>query len=153
MAKVWVSLLIGRGMGLVAGVLAAATGTTALRARGIDVLLNTGGYALLVAGGTAAAALSAAMGVGIGAVVRAQVPALIGITAWLLFVEGLLVGDVAGPDVAAVGRFAPGALGMAASGQDTGTVLAPTPAIALLALYAAAVAAAGCVATTRRDVG
>jgi ABC-2 type transport system permease protein len=149
-AKVWTSTLIGAGLGLAASALAAAVGTAALRARGIDVKLDGGDYALLIAGGAAAAALWAAIGVGVGAVVRHQVPAVVGIAAWLLFVEGLLVGDVTG--VQEVGRFAPGALGMAASGQEPDTLVAPAAGLLLLALYALGSAVAGVVATTRRDV-
>jgi hypothetical protein len=51
-----------------------------------------------------------------------------------------------------VGRFAPGALGMAASGQEPDTLVAPAVGLLLLALYALVAAAAGVVATTRRDV-
>lgn len=149
-AKLWASTLIGAGFGLAASALAAGVGTAALRARGIDIRLDGGDYALLVAGGAAAAALWAVIGVGIGAVVRSQVPTVVGVSAWLLFVEGLLVGDVAG--VADVGRFAPGALGMAASGQEPDTLVAPGVGLLLLALYAAAAAVAGALATSRRDV-
>ncbi|MBA3263510.1 MAG: ABC transporter permease subunit [Thermoleophilaceae bacterium] len=149
-AKVWVSAFIGAGFGLAASALAAGVGTAALWVRGIDIQLDGGDYALLLAGGPAAAALWAAIGVGLGAVLRNQVPTLVGTCAWLLFVEGLLVGDIA--DVAEVGRFAPGALGEAISGQDPGTLLAPGVAAVLLALYAAAGAIAGSLAITRRDV-
>jgi hypothetical protein len=149
-AKVWVSALTGAGFGLVAGAVAAGVGTAALRSRGIDVRLDAGDYALLLAGGTAAAALWAAIGVGVGAVVRNQVPALVGLCAWLLFVEGLLVGDVT--DVADVGKFAPGAAGAAISGLEPDRLLAPAFGLVLLALYAAAAALAGALATSRRDV-
>jgi ABC-2 type transport system permease protein len=149
-AKVGASMLIGAGFGLAACTLATGAGTAALQMRGIEVRLDAGDYALLLAGGTAAAALWAAIGVGLGALVRDQVPTLIGICAWLLFVEGLLVGDIA--DVADVGRFAPGAAAQAVSGQDPGTLLAPGVALVLLALYAAAAAVAGSLATARRDV-
>jgi ABC-type transport system involved in multi-copper enzyme maturation permease subunit len=149
-AKVWASTLIGAGFGLAAGAVAAGVGTAALRARGIDVRLDASNYALLIAGGAAAAALWAAIGVGLGAVVRNQVPTLVGICAWLLFVEGLLVGDLVG--VGDVARFAPGALGRAISGQDPDTLVAPAVGLVLLALYAAAAALAGSLAAARRDV-
>lgn len=149
-AKVWASSSIGAGFGLMASALAAGVGTAALRARGIDVRLDGGDYVLLLVGGAAAAALWAAIGVGLGALLRNQVPTLVGICAWLLFVEGLLVGDIAG--VTDVGRFAPGALGEAISGQDPDTLLAPAVALVLLALYAIAAAVAGSLATVRRDV-
>ncbi len=149
-AKVAASTLIGAGFGLAASALAAAVGTAALRARGIDVQLDGGDYALLIAGGAAAAALWAAIGVGVGALLRNQVPTLIGICAWLLFVEGLLAGDLVG--LGNVSRFLPGAAAAAISGQDPGTLLAPALGLVLLALYAAAAALAGSLAISRRDV-
>jgi ABC-2 type transport system permease protein len=149
-AKVFASTLIGAGFGLGAAAVAAGMGSGALRARGIDIQLGGGDYALLLAGSAAAAALWAAIGVGLGAVVRNQVPTVVGLCAWLLFVEGLLVGDVA--DIAEVGRFAPGAAAAAISGQDPGTLLAPAVGLVLLALYATAAALAGSLATSRRDV-
>ena len=96
-----------------------------------------------------AAALWAAIGVGVGALVRNQVPVLIGICAWILFVENLLVGDLAG--VGDVGRLLPGAAAKAISGQDPDTLLAPGAGLLLLAVYAAAATIAGSLATTRRD--
>jgi ABC-2 type transport system permease protein len=149
-AKALASLSVGAGFGLMATALAAAVGSAALGARGIENQLDGGDYALFLAGGTAAAALWAAIGVGIGALVRNQVPTLIGICAWLLFVEGLLVGDLTG--VGDVGKFAPGAAAAAISGQDPDALLAPAVGVILLALYAAAAALAGSLATARRDV-
>jgi ABC-2 type transport system permease protein len=149
-AKALASLSVGAGFGLMATALAAAVGSAALGARGIENQLDGGDYALFLAGGTAAAALWAAIGVGVGALIRSQVPTLIGICAWLLFVEGLLVGDLTG--VGDVGRFAPGAAAAAISGQDPDTLLAPAAGLVLLALYAAAASLAGALATDRRDV-
>ncbi len=149
-AKVWSSMLVGAAFGLVAGATAAGVGTAALVARGIDVRIDVGDYTLLVAGGAASAALWAAIGVGVGAVVRNQVPALVGICAWLLFVENVLVGDIAG--VGDVGRLLPGAAGRALSGQDPLVLLAPGVALAVLTLYAGAAAVVGSLATARRDV-
>jgi len=149
-AKVSVSILIGAGFGLVAGAVAAAVGTAALRTRGIDVRLDGGDDALLVLGAGAAGALWAAIGVGVGALVRHQVPTMIGICAWLLFVEGLLAGVLVG--LGEVGRYLPGAAAAAISGQEPGTLLAPAAGLVLLALYAAVAALAGWFATSRRDV-
>jgi ABC-2 type transport system permease protein len=150
-AKMSVSVGIGAGFGLVSGVVAVVAGTAALQARGIELQLDRGDYALLIAGATAAAALWAAIGVGVGAVVRNQIPTLIGLCAWLLFVEGLLAGDVG--SLGDVGRFLPGSAAAAISGQDPGTLLAPTSGLVLLAVYAAAAAVVGASATSRRDVG
>lgn len=150
-SKVCVSVGIGAGFGLVAGAVAFGAGTAALRTRGIDLHLDGGDYFLLVAGSGAAAALWAGIGVGVGALVRNQVPTLIGICAWLLFVEGLLAGDVGG--LGDVGRLLPGSAAAAISGQDPGTLLAPGVGLALLAAYAGAAALAGAYGLSHRDVG
>lgn len=147
-AKVGASMLIGGAFGLTAAAVAVAVGSAALATRGVGNQLDGGDYALLLAGCAAAAALWAGIGVGLGAAVRHQVPTVVGICAWLLFVESLLLGDVG--LLGGAGRFTPGALGKAASGQ--GSQLAPGRAVSLLALYAAAAVAAGWVATTRRDI-
>jgi ABC-2 type transport system permease protein len=149
-AKVLASMFFGAALGLIATALAVGAGSAALAARGIESQLDAGAYALFLAGGTGAGALWAAIGVGLGAIIRNQVPTLIGICAWLLFVEGLLVGDVAG--VGDVGRFAPGAAATAISGQDPDKLVAPVVGLVLLVLYAAAAALAGSLATARRDV-
>ena len=151
-AKVSVSILLGTGFGLAAGAVAAAAGAAALRARGIDVQLDQNDHVLMIVGSAAAAALWAAIGVGVGALVRNQVPTLIGICAWLLFVEGLLLGDITG-GLGDIGRLLPGAAAAAISGQDPETLLAPAVGLVLLASYAAATALAGALATSRRDVG
>jgi ABC-2 type transport system permease protein len=149
-AKVSVSMLAGAGLGVAAGAAAAAAGTAALRVRGIPIQLAAGDYALALLGGTGAAALWAAIGVGVGALVRNQVATVVGLCAWLLFVENLLLGDLAN---LAVGRFLPGAAAAAISGQKPDPpLLAPGLALVLLALYATATATAGSIATNRRDV-
>jgi ABC-2 type transport system permease protein len=149
-AKTSMSILTGAGFGLIAGGVGVVVGISAFGARGIDIQLDGGDYALLVGGAAAASALWAAIGVGIGALVRSQVPTLVGICAWLLFVEGLLVGDLVG--IGDIERFLPGAAGAAISGQEPGSFLAPAVALALLAAYAAAAVLSGAVATQRRDV-
>ena len=149
-AKVWSSMLYGAGLGLVGCALAAAVGGIALESRGVDVQLSSGDFVLLVVGGTAGAALWGALGAGIAAVVRSQVPTLVGICAWLLFVESLIVGDFTG--LTQVGRFAPGALSSAMSGQTKGDMLAPGVAAGVLILYVVVTVAAGIAAMNRRDV-
>ena len=148
-AKVCASMLIATGFGLGAAAVAAGAGTAALHARGCEVLLDAGDYALLIAGGAVAAALWAAIGVGVGAVVRNQVPALVALTVWLLFVEQLLVGDLAG--IGDIGSLLPGSAGRAISGQNPDALLTPGAALVLLALYAATAALAGSRTTSRRD--
>ena len=146
-AKIVASGLVGIVFGLVAVGVTVGVGSAVLAARGIPVTLDGSDYILMPAGGIAAAALWAAIGLGIGALLRNQVATLVAIFLWLFFVENLLLDFVPG-----VGRFAPGAASAAIAGLDRETLLAPAFGALLLVLYATAIAAAGSIATLRRDV-
>jgi ABC-2 type transport system permease protein len=143
-AKLTVSALAGLIFGLVAEALMAGTTTAALAARGIDNQLGSGDYLQLLAGGTAAAAVWATIGLGVGALVRNQVGTLVGLCAWILLIENLLL------FVPGAARYAPGASGLALAGRP-GELPAGVAAL-LLVLYAAGASAAGWLATARRDV-
>jgi ABC-type transport system involved in multi-copper enzyme maturation permease subunit len=149
-AKIWTSILAGTVFGLIAGGVAVATGLAAFGARGIDLRPDEGDYALLVVGSAAAGALWAAIGVGVGALIRHQVPTVVGICAWLLFVEGLLAGDLVG--LGNVFKYLPGSAAAAISGQEPAALLGPATGLVVLVAYAAVAAVAGVVATSRRDV-
>jgi ABC-type transport system involved in multi-copper enzyme maturation permease subunit len=150
-AKVASSVLAGIGIGLLAQALTAGTEAAGLAARGIDIELSASDYAQLLAGGAVAAALFAAIGVGVGAIVRNQVAAVVGLCVWLLFIEPILLGDL--PDA---GKFAPGASAGALAGaiqtQIASDLVAPALGALLLIAYAAAASTAGAIATVRRDV-
>jgi len=147
-AKLAVSALIGVLFGLVAESLMAGAASAALAGRGIDIQLTSGDYMRLVVGGTVAAALWATIGLGIGALIRNQVPALIGLCAWLLLVEHLLPADAA--------RYMPGAAGLGLAIKASHTQLADSvPALAtgavVLVCCTVAVSAAGWRTTLQRD--
>lgn len=144
-AKLAVSGLIGIAFGLLAEALMTGAATVAFAARGIDNQLTGGDYLQLLAGGAAAAALWAAAGVGVGALVRNQVAALVGLCAWMFLVESVSEGFVPG-----AARFMPGGLGLVLAGNSD--ELADAAGALLLVLFAAAAAAAGWVATLRRDI-
>ncbi|MGH3031374.1 MAG: ABC transporter permease subunit [Gaiellaceae bacterium] len=146
-AKIVASALLGIVFGLVAVGVAMGAGAAALAARGIPITLDGGDYTLMPAGGVAAAALWAPLGLGLGALLRNQVATLIAIFLWLFFIENLLIDFV--PNA---GKFAPGAAAAAITGLDLDKLLAPAAGALLLASYAAAAAAAGWIATLRRDV-
>ena len=146
-AKIVASALVGTVFGLAAVGAALGIGSVALAARGIPMTLDSGDYTLMPAGGIAGAALWAPLGLGLAALLRNQVATIIAIFLWLFFVENLLIDFVPG-----VGRFMPGAAAAAMTGLDPETLLAPAVGALLLALYAAATAAAGTIATLRRDV-
>jgi ABC-2 type transport system permease protein len=146
-AKAVSTFVTGFGLGAIAAGTAGAVGSIALAGRGVAVQVSAGDYLLLILGGGAGAALWAVIGLGLGAVVRAQVPTVVALFAWLLFVENLF------GDLPSAHRFVPGALAQALAGQRRdGTLHAPALAAALLALYAVVALLAGRRLTIRRDV-
>jgi ABC-2 type transport system permease protein len=144
-AKLAVSGLAGIVFGLLAEGLMAAVAAVAFAARGIDNQLSGGDYLQLLTGGAAAAALWAAAGVGVGALLRNQVGVIVGLCAWMFLVETTSESFVPG-----FARFLPGGAGNALAGNSDD--LSAALAAVLLVLYAAAAAAAGWRATLRRDI-
>lgn len=150
-AKLAAGALTGIAVGLLAEGLAAAIAAAGLAARGIHIQPTAGDYAQLLAGGGAAGGLFAALGVGVGALVRQQVGAIVGLCVWLLLIETALIGNVP-----SAGRYAPGAAAGALAGaiqtQSASKLVAPALGLLLLAAYAAIAAGAGTLFTTRRDL-
>jgi ABC-type transport system involved in multi-copper enzyme maturation permease subunit len=150
-AKVAASGLAGLAIGLLAEALTAGLGSAGLAMRGIHMALSAGDYLQLLAGGALSAALWAAIGVGVGAIVRNQVGAVVGLSVWLLLIETTLIGNVPG-----AGKFVPGAGAGALAGavqtQSASKLLTPALGALLLATYAAAAIAAAMITTERRDV-
>jgi len=150
-AKATAAAIAGLGIGLLAAGLVAAIGGIGLAARGIPVTLDAGDFVQMIAGGAAGAALWAILGTGLGAILRGQVGAVVGLCVWLLLIENILIGNVP-----SAGKYAPGAGAGALAGlmPDAGstTLLAPIAGGLALVGYAAVVAAAGLAATERRDI-
>jgi ABC-2 type transport system permease protein len=123
-----------------------------LDARGIHTHLDGGDIAAYVAGGTAATALFAALGLGIGAIVRNQVGALVGALAYLFAIEPPIA-IVPGLH-AAVQKY--GVIGVAngltGTSSDPATVLDRLPACLLLTAYAATFVILGIATMRRRDM-
>lgn len=151
-AKLLIAALAGAVFGLVAELVALGAATAGLAARGIDVAPTGAQLAQLLAGGAVAAALWAAVGVGIGALIRNQVTSLVGLAIWLLFVEQTLAGIV--PSAA---KFAPGAAAGSLAGailqQTSSTLLAPAVGGLVLVGYLLLTSSGGLLAFSRRDVG
>lgn len=146
LAKAVSVLAVGAVTGLLAVGVVVGVGAGALSARGIDVQLTGDDVTGLVAGGLLGGALLGCLGLAVGVVVRSQVPTLVGIFAWLLFVENLLI------EIPAVHRFVPGALAQAIAGQDRDGVLSsPSPAAVLLAAYVMAAVTAAAFSMRTRD--
>ena len=146
-AKVAASLLMGVAFGALAIGLSFGLGYAILRARGIPLALSTGHVTLLLLGSLGMTALWAALGVGLGTVVRNQVFSVIGLIVWVLVVDGLLRGLV--PDV---GRFTPSGASASLTADPAVHLLAPAAGGVLLAAYAAALVGVGGLLVARRDV-
>jgi ABC-2 type transport system permease protein len=150
-AKTLASAIAGVCFGVLGSGLALAVGVAMIRARGYDVLLDAGDVRRLLLGTVVTSALWAALGVGLGALVRNQVFAIVGLFVWVFVVEILVFQYLPG-----VGRFAPGAAGTALTGHTAGDssahlLSAPVGGL-VLAAYAAAFVVVGAVVTGRRDV-
>ena len=150
-AKLIAGALTGVAIGLLAEGLTAAIEAAGLAARGIHIQLTAGDYLQLFAGGAAAGALFAAIGVGLGAIVRQQVGAIVALCVWLLLIETTLIGNIP-----SAGKYAPGAAAGAIAGaiqtQTPANLVAPVLGLLFLAAYAAVAAGAGALLTNRRDV-
>lgn len=151
-AKLLIAALAGTVVGLIAELVALGVATAGLAARGMDLALTGAQRAQLLTGGAAAAALWAALGVGIGALVRNQVISLVGVAIWLLFVEQTLAGII--PSAA---QFAPGAAAGSLAGailqQTSSTLLAPAFGGLVIVGYLLLISAGAILAFSRRDVG
>jgi hypothetical protein len=147
LAKIIVGAVAGLLLGLLAETLMAGAATAALAARDITNQLDAGDYVQVLTGGMAAAALWAAIGVGVGAIVRNQVGAVIGLCAWILVIENLLIGMVP-----RFGAYTPGAAGLSLTGQTSADLLSPGWAAALLVAFAVGIAALGSGFVAHRDV-
>jgi len=150
-AKVMASLIAGAVLGLLAEAIAIGVGSAGLAVRGIGIAPSVGDFAQLLVGGAAAAALWAAIGVGVGATIRSQIGAAISLVVWLLFIEMTVIGVAPG-----VGKFLPGASGGALAGamlQQTATyLLVPALGALLIVAYATVAIGAGLITTARRDI-
>jgi ABC-2 type transport system permease protein len=150
-AKALSATVAGACFGAVGAGLAIAAGPAVIRARGFDLALGSDDVVRLLLGTIVMSALWGAVGVGLGAVVRNQVAAIVGLFAWVFVAETVLLESLPG-----LARFAPGAAGTALTGDtvsDASVHLLPALGGGLLlTAYAAAFLLAGALVTRRRDV-
>ena len=147
-AKLIAYLVTGALLGAAAMIVTIAVGVPWLSDRNAPLdLLGAGDYLELSAQGIAAAALSGAIGVGIGAIVRNQVAAVVGALVYLFILEPLV--GVLSERVAA---FTIGGTQGALTGAPMDDALGPLAAAFVLAAWALALAAVGAEVEERRDV-
>ncbi len=147
-AKTLAGALAGFAFGVVGAAIGWALGYAILTGRGITIALSSGDISLLVLGGLASVALWGAIGIGLGAIIRNQVGAVITLLAWGFVVNPLLFGLLP-----SVGRFMPSYAGDALVGLTTKHLLSPTVGGIVLVGWTALLAAAGLALTAKRDIG
>jgi ABC-type transport system involved in multi-copper enzyme maturation permease subunit len=146
-AKVLASLLMGVFFGLAAIGLSFGIGYAILAGRDIPLALSTSDVLWLFVGTPVLTAAWAAIGAGVGAIVRNQVFAVIGLIVWAMVIDNLLVNLVP-----KIGSYTPGAASAAIITYPAEYVLAAPAGGLLLLGYVAAFVAAGAVLVARRDV-
>lgn len=137
----------GAVIGLIAGLIATATGLVLAAAAHDPIALGAGTLAAHIAGATLGAALLAAAGVGLGSLIRSQLAGVICLFVWAILIESAIGGLFTQvrpylPYTAAT-TLAGAKLGNAAFGpaHDAAGAAGPLPFIAAAALLAAIAAA------------
>jgi ABC-2 type transport system permease protein len=150
-AKLVAVIAAGALIGLITSGIALLIGAAIFPSRGYSLGLDGTDVVELVAGTTAAGALMAAVGVGIGALVRAQTPAIVGILVYLFVVEPLLTFLVGSSEQYVLGSALSELTG---TGADNGIddPLGQVPGGLLLLGWAALFAVLGAVVMRARDV-
>jgi ABC-2 type transport system permease protein len=145
-AKLVVGATIGVGFGAVAATGAFVASHVLYNVE--DVTFPTGDSLvwLTLAGSVVYAGLYGALGVAIGALARNQIAAIVAALAWLLVIEQVVISITS-----SIGRWLPGGAGQAIVNSPESGLLDQVPAIAVLSMYAVAIAAGALVITRRRD--
>jgi ABC-2 type transport system permease protein len=104
---------------------------------------------VVLLGAVLAAGLCGLVGVGVAALVRNQVAALVAMLVWVLVVEGLLMSLLSAPSL---GKWLPSAAAAAAISSPGGARLSRLGGTLLLAAYALAFALVGTSLVVRRDI-
>lgn len=146
-AKVITQAAIGAVLAAAATFHAVALCAAFLQARGLSLDLDATQIARLIGGAGLGGAGFAAGGLAIGAIVRNQVPVVVGLLIWTLFIENLLRAGTP-----SIGRFAPGSLARAIAADSAGALSPPSLAALTLAAVAGGVLIAARSNFARRDI-
>jgi ABC-2 type transport system permease protein len=152
-----VSKLLANGaagalFGLAAAALTSVVVLLIFAVRDVDPGADAGKVLSVVAGTVLSAGLMAALGVGLGAIVRNQAGAIVIGLVWLFVLESLL-GALISPISDTLTKYGiAGLLAGVVGGDDGGTYLEQLPAALLLTVYAVVLLAAGIALLQRRDV-
>jgi ABC-2 type transport system permease protein len=150
-AKLVTYALAGIGYGVVVVGFALALALPWLAAKDIDISLSANGIPGALAGTVAGIAVYTVLGVGVGALVRNQIAAVVGSLVYLFVVEGFAANL---PTVRDYYKYFPGGANSALTGatQPNVTLLEPWQGGLLLVGYGLVFAIAGTWLAVRRDV-
>jgi ABC-2 type transport system permease protein len=149
LSKLGASVLTGLALGLVTTVLVYLIVKVIGGLRDLD---TSGDAAKLIIGGTVGTALWAALGLGIGSILRNQVGAIVGSLIYLFVLENLLQIIPGLDDIIQKYGFGGLSAGLFGNTDPGDNVLGQVPAGLLLTLYAAILVIAGILVVQRRDV-
>jgi ABC-2 type transport system permease protein len=151
LAKVIAYGLTGVGYGLACCALTIAIAVPWLAAKGIEVPMAGNGIPVALTGSVLAVALFSMVGIGIGALVREQVAATVGLLVYLQLVEPIVVRVTA---LNAWTPYLPGEAARALTQSHQGGLefLRPWQGGALLAIYGVVLVVAGAFAVRRVDI-
>lgn len=146
-AKLVAAGLAGAALGLFAAAFAWAFAALLLSARSVTLHLGSGEVVRVMLGTIGAAAITGALGVGLGAVARRQTAAIVVALVWLLVGEPLL-------SIAGIQSYAPGHViaSVVEAGEESSELLGFGAGLAVALVYAASLAALGTLAVRRADV-
>jgi ABC-2 type transport system permease protein len=146
-AKLAAAAVAGALLALAADVFAWALAALLLQARSVPVHLGSGSALRLAAGTILAAAITGALGVGLGALLRRQTAAIVIALVWLLVAEPLLA-------IANAERYGPGHViaSVVEAGNQGSQVLSFGNGLALALVYLAAAGVLGTIALRRADI-
>lgn len=151
-SKLLANGLAGMTFGLVAAVALSLVVLLIFGIRGISPEADAGTVVKIVVGSTLSAGLLAALGVGLGAIIRNQAGAIVIGLLWLFVIEALVGGLVPGLDEP-ISKYGINGLLTGLNATDSGgDYLGQVSAGLLLALYSVLVLAAGIGLLQRRDV-
>ncbi len=151
-AKLYAELIAGLVLGLFCYGVCAGLVAGILSSRGITTGMSSSDWILAVIGGAVGAMLYAALGLGVGALLRNQAVALVGVLAWVFVIEPLL-GIIPGGFGNGIKKYGLSGVGHSlARTASHETQIGQFPAGLLLLGYALLLVVAGTIVVRKRDV-
>lgn len=151
-AKLAAQLIVGLALGVLCFGVCAGLVSAILSGRGIATGMTTSDWIGAVVGGAVATMLYAALGLGVGALLRNQVGAIVVVLAWVFVIENLL-GIIPGGFGDGIKKFGLSGVGSSlARSAGHATRIGQVPAGLLLLGYATVLVIAGTMVVRQRDI-